>query len=181
MKGADFKSILLLFLAIPAATYLGRELGGSAAEQANERDAARAAATTPAPSQSPKTELRVVASSQDAEGVTQDQLDLTFLKNFEAYTVERVKVRANEYLASIGLPPSDVAMESEATYVDAGARRLVVIRLRGEGIRQVYIAGIVGPELRRVVCLRESEENIPVTYGACGEKIEEVFGAKIDV
>lgn len=135
--------------------------------------------TTIAPESAAGPALTVLTSSQDAEGTTQDDLDLTFLKLLEAWVVERVRARANEYLVSSGQPPSAARLEAESLYVDAGPRRLAIIRLRGDGIREVFITGIVGPELRRVVCMWESEESISVSYGPCGDTIAEFFGARI--
>jgi hypothetical protein len=106
-------------------------------------------------------------------------MDLTFLKNLEAWTSEGVRIRTQEYLASIGQPDVPVDITSEATYVEQGHVKLAVVRLRMTGVRQVFIAGIVRDQLRRVGCVGESEENIPISYGPCGEKIEEIFGVKI--
>lgn len=105
---------------------------------------------------------------------------MNFLKNLEAYTVERVKVKTKEYLVSQGHPNADVHFTSEATYVESGPVKLAVIRLRAsEGSNQVFIAGIIGNELKRVACVRNSTETIPISYGVCAEKIKEVFGTKI--
>ena len=126
-------------------------------------------------------EIRVVAASQDAEGVTQNDLDMAFLKKIEIYTVERVKVKAKEYLASRGQTDAQVELISESLYVEAGRLKLAVVRLRAplEGSSQVHVAGIVGKELKRVVCVRNSPESVPISHGACADKIEEVFGVRI--
>lgn len=153
--------------------YVGGYLGKSTAQHINEREAA--SASKPSANQ----EIGVVVSSQDSEGVTQQNFDLNFLKNLEIYTVERVKIKTKEYLASQGYPNADVNFTSEATYVESGPMKLAVIRLRAEGSNQVFIAGIIGKELKRVACVKNSTETIPISYGVCGEKIKEVFGVKI--
>lgn len=169
----SWKTVLLLLLAIPIVSLVARYAGGSAAEAINAREAeaARLARSSAV--------IRTVSSSQDAEGVTQDQMSIDFLHNFESYAVERIKVKAEDYLASIGRPNDQVNLSSEATYVLSGAVKLAVIRISDAGSRQVLIAGIVGKELRRVICVRDSVEDIPLSYGPCAEKVKEVFGVGI--
>jgi len=123
--------------------YVGGYLGKSTAQHINEREAA--SASKPSANQ----EIGVVVSSQDSEGVTQQNFDLNFLKNLEIYTVERVKIKTKEYLASQGYPNADVNFTSEATYVESGPMKLAVIRLRAEGSNQVFIAGTQASRLRK--------------------------------
>ena len=169
MKKFDWKYLVLVVLAIPVVNQLAGYLGQSAAQHVNEKETLRV------PQQAAKEDVRVLVSSQDAEGVTKEKFDLDFLKNLEAYTLERVKIKIRE------LPNSpQIDITSEATYVESGSQKLAVIRLRGsDGSNQVFVAGIVGKELKRVTCLRNSTETVPISYGACGDKIEEVFGARI--
>ena len=174
MKQWNWKHIILFILAIPVVNHLAGYLGKSAAQHVNEREAASA------PRPSTNQEIRVVVSSQDSEGATQQNFDLNFLKNLEAYTVERVKLKTKEYLASQGYSNTNVDFTSEATYVESGSMKLAVIRLRAsEGSNQVFIAGIIGNEFKRVACVRNSTETIPISYGVCADKIKEVFGVKI--
>lgn len=173
MKNLRWKVVVLLLLAIPIVNFVGGRIGQRAAEVVNAREAA---VVRSAPAHA---SIRTVSSSQDAEGVTQEQMSIEFLRNFENYTVERAKVKAKEYLASIGRPNDQVSLSSEATYVQSGAVKLAVLRISDPASRQVLIAGIVGRELRRVVCVRESVADIPISYGACAEKVKEVFGVTI--
>ena len=174
MKQWNWKHIILFFLAIPVVNHFAGHLGKSAAQHVNDREAASA------PQPTANQEIRVVVSSQDSEGATQQNFDLNFLKNLEAYTVERVKVKTKENLASKGHPNADVSFTSEAIYIENGPMKLAVIRLRAsEGSNQVFIAGIIGNELKRIACVRNSTETIPMSYGVCAEKIKEVFGTKI--
>ena len=150
--------------------FVAGHIGRSTAERVNEQEVLAKRAASPSPA------IRTLVSSQDAEGVTQDQMNLDFLKNLEAYTVQRVTAKTNENLAASGHPNLKAQFSSEATYVEGGPTKLALIRLSTTGARQIFIAGIVGRELKRVLCLRESEEAIPVASGPCADKIKEVFG-----
>ena len=168
-----WKMVLTLLVGIPIVNFFAGQIGKSAAERVNEREAAtsRAASSTSA--------IRTLVSSQDAEGVTQAQFDLAFLKNLESYTIQRATIKAKERLTSLGYPNASVQYRSEATYVESGSMKLALIRISTEGTRQIFIVGIVGRELKRILCLRASEESIPVTSGACADKIREVFGVSL--
>lgn len=169
MKQFDWKYLVLFVLAIPVVNQLASYLGTSAAQHMNERE------QVSRPVQVAEQSIRVIASSQDAEGVTQKHLDMNFLKNLEAYTVERIRTKIRE------LPNSpQIDITSEATYVESGPMKFAVIRLRGsDNSNQIFIHGIVGNDLKRVACLRNSTEAIPISYGVCADKIKEVFGTKI--
>lgn len=174
MKDFNWKHLVLLLLAIPIINQLAGYLGRSAGQQANKIEAANS------PPPPPKQDIRVAASTQDSEGVTQQNFDLQFLKSLEAYTVERVTLKAKEFLASQGHANTQLNISSEAIYAESGPMKLAVIRLRGsDGSNQIFITGIVGNELKRVACIRNSTETIPISYGICAEKINEVFGIKI--
>ncbi len=138
----------------------------------------------PAPARSADDpEIRVVASRQDSEGVTQDQLSPAFLNNFEAYTLQRVNVLAAQAAKDQGgTGAAPVITSSGATYVDAGGRKLAVLRLEGsDKSSQVMVAGIVGTELVRVLCARTSLERVPLSYGPCHDKVKEAFGVELSV
>jgi hypothetical protein len=169
MKKFDWKYLVLFVLAIPVVNQLASYLGTSAAQHVNEREAVSRSA------QAADRNIRVIASSQDAQGVTQKNFIMSFLWNLEAYTVERIKTKIRE------LPNSpQVDITSEANYVESGPMKLAVIRIRGsDNSNQIFIHGIVGNELKRVACFRNSTEAIPISYGVCADKINEVFGAKI--
>jgi hypothetical protein len=174
MKQFNWKYLVLIVLAILLLKPISNYLGKTAAQHANERESSNS------PPHIVNNEIRIVVSSQDAAGVTQQNFDISFLKNLEAYTVERVKLKAKEYLVSQGHPNAPLDIVSEATYVTSGTTKLAVIRLRGaDGSNNVFIAGIINNELKRVACVRNSLETIPITYGVCGEKIKEVFGSMI--
>ena len=117
MKRLTWKHLLLLVVAVAVVTQFAGYLGRSAAERVNSREAS-------SPVRQASSEIQVVVSSQDAEGVTQDRMDMVFLKNLETYTVERVTLRAREFLASQGQPNARLGdITSEATYVETGPLR----------------------------------------------------------
>lgn len=174
MKQLNWKYLVLIVLAILLAKPIGSYLGKIAAQHTNKRDSLNS------PPHDVKNEIRVVVFSQDAEGVTQQDLDLVFLKNFETYTIERVKLNAKKYLTSQGYPNANLDIISEATYVESGTRKLAIIRLRYlNDSNQVFIAGIIDNELKRIACISGTQLTIPITYGVCGEKIKKVFGTMI--
>jgi hypothetical protein len=162
---------LVLLTGIAVVNSVRGQSGKPAAEHLN----ARAAVGQPAVAV--ETPIRALVSSQDAEGVTQAQMNLAFLKKFESYIVERITIKkTRESLAAAGYPDASVHFTSEATYVESGRTKLAFIRMSGQHSRSIVVAGIVGPELKRVLCIRESDVPIPVTRGACRDKIHEVFG-----
>lgn len=171
MKQFSWKHVVVLLLAIPLVNQLAGYLGRSEAQRQIEE--IRSPQTT-------KQEIKVVVTSQNSEGATQQNFDINFLSNLEAYTVERVKANTNKALASQGLEPLQSDITSEAMYVWGGSRKLAVIRLRQPGgSNSIFISGIIGDEFTRIACVSDVIESISITSGVCAEKIEEVFGSKI--
>lgn len=125
-------------------------------------------------------EVKTYVSSQDAEGLTQASFTLEFLKGIEAYTVERVRVKAAEYLASVGKAGQKVALSAESTYLEIGSKKLIVIRITdGSGNTSVTIGGLIGQEFKRVLCTKTTPGAPSISYGPCGQKVSEVFGVKL--
>ena len=125
----------------------------------------------------PAAEVRTFVSTQDAQGITQASLDSSFLKLIESYTLERVRIKANEYLASIGKRNERVQLTSEATYVYGGNQKLIIIQIIDKnGVVNLIVGGIVGSEFKRVMCLKTTPGSPPISHGPCGAKISEVFG-----
>lgn len=174
MKQFNWKKILFFILAISYVNWATSFISNSVAEKINDREYAQNQA------QKPESKVKVVVASQDAEGVTQDKLDINFLNNLEAYTLERVKVKTKERLVSLGYPDTEVNFTSEATYVQSGKTKLAIVRIKSPNAgNQVHISGIEGAELKRIGCVTTSQTTIPISYGKCGEKIKEVFGSMI--
>lgn len=123
MKQLNWKHFVLFLLAIPIVNYVASNLG----ESVGRRDSnSRLSNNVNPPSDAP---IQTVVSVQDSEGITGENLNLTFLKNLEAYTLKRFKVKVNESLQAQGIPQSDIEVVSEAVYVEAGAKKLAIIRL----------------------------------------------------
>lgn len=116
-------------------------------------------------------------SSQDAAGITQKDMGPEFIKNLELYTLERVTVKTTEALAAQGLSNPRVEFAAESTYLEIGGAKLAIVRLRSpDGANQAWIVGIVGKELKRVLCLTSQSATVLVSRGPCGDRIREVFG-----
>lgn len=125
-------------------------------------------------------EVRAFVSTQDAEGVTQADFDIDFLQQTEAYMLEATRVKADEYLASIGKSAIKSKLTSQATYMEVDTKKLMIIRISDEaGVTSVTVAGVVGNEFKRVTCVKKSPGAPPVLYGPCGQKISSTFGVKL--
>lgn len=123
--------------------------------------------------------IAVMVGSEDAEGVTQKDFDMRALKMLESRTVEQLKGKMQSYLRSQGQATTIPRLTSESNYVELDKRKLAVVRINSPRVlNQVFVFGIIGQELRRVACVRTTDfdESIPLFYGACGERIKEVFG-----
>ena len=103
------------------------------------------------------------------------------LLNVPIQHTKGIKQKTKERLASQGYPNAEIDISSEATYVESGSMKLAVIRffLSSDGSSAVFVHGIIGNELKRIGCVKISNERIPISYGTCADKIKEVFGIKI--
>lgn len=123
------------------------------------------------PRQSPS--IVVMAGSEDADGVTQADLDLNVLKWLENRTVERLRIKMEEYLRAQGQSAALPKLQAESNYVELGKQKLAVVRIKSpQTANQLFVFGIKGKEFKRVSCIRTTklEESIPLFYGPCGEK-----------
>lgn len=179
MKNFSRKQWVLFLLAIPVVIQIASYLGNSLGLYVNKREKSVA---TPSTSnlQTPHPAMRVVVSSQDAQGVTARDMDINFLHRLEQYTVESITEKVKKGRAAQGYSGPDIELMPESVFVEAGANKLAVIRLRGsDNSFSVFLVGIVGNELKKVVCTQSSPDPIPITSGLCGEKVKEVFGSMI--
>ena len=168
MRAINWRTFVLLILAIPVVTSIARRAGSWAGQRQNAIEAANSPASTVPP-------LQVVVSRQDSEGATAADLGPVFLKNFETYTVERMTARTQDIYKQRGIAGA-VAFSAESNYVELEGAQLAVVRLRGpEGSTAVVLAGILGTELVRVSCVSTAPQEIPITFGPCGQKVREVF------
>lgn len=118
-------------------------------------------------------EIKTLVSSQSSDGVTTDNFDVNFLNNLESYTAARLNQKLLENAST-----KNLKVNTSATYVGTGLQKLAIIRVttNGDDTNQVLVFGIVKNELVKVICTRESNIQIPITSGVCGNKISEVFG-----
>ena len=126
--------------------------------------------------------LIAVSASEDANGVTQADFNLSMLKDFEQRTLSTIRKKTIDQMRSQGDSSPPPKIRSEAHYLEAGRMKLAVVRLISPGsVNQVYTFGIVGSELRRVACVRTENFNqsIPVFSGPCGEKIRQTYNVTL--
>lgn len=177
MKNLSWKQWVLLLLAIPVVQQLASYVGGSLGRYGNQREALTQSPTNPDTSPPP---IRVIVSSQDAEGVTSNQMDIPFLRRLEQHTITSIKEKVRKSRAAKGYSGPDLELQAESVFVEAGSNKLAVVRLRGsDNSFSVFLVGIVGNELRKIACTRPHPDPIPITSGPCSEKVKEVFGAGI--
>lgn len=126
----------------------------------------------------------VIAMStvQSAEGVTDMDLDQAGLKNLETWTVNKIIEKSKSKYAEMGYDPNtfNPKIDANSVYVSVSGKKLAVIKINMDNsVRSVTIVGIKGNELHRVNCMRNSNHDIPVWSGECGNKIQEVFGVSL--
>lgn len=126
--------------------------------------------------------LRTIGTIQNADGLTEHQMDATFLSKLEAYTVERVWVNTRRSLINRGVVAQVSRPNSSSVYVLAGGQKFAVVRTQArdgsEVVHSLFLLGVFGKEVRRVSCVSAGHE-IALTFGACADKIKEVFGRRI--
>lgn len=126
--------------------------------------------------------VTVAVTTQDAEGVTESELDGESLKGLETWMVQTMLQKGRNSYASMGYNPNDFkpSVDRNSVYMSVGGKKLAVIKITlDNSVKSVAIIGIMGNELQRITCLRGSNHDIPVWSGACGEKIEEIFSLSI--
>lgn len=121
----------------------------------------------------------VMSTVQSAEGVTEADLDQAGLKNLETWTVNKILEKSKSKYVELGYDPNNFnpKIDANSVYVNINGKKLAVIKINMDNfVRSVTIMGIRGNELYRVNCIRNSNHDIPVWSGECGNKIQEVFG-----
>ena len=91
-----------------------------------------------------------------------------------------VRLCSDKSLESKGMSVKNLNIQSESVYVESNGKRFAVIRCKGpDKLISVLVLGFAGNEVKRVMCLSETSDTIPISYGVCGEKIKEVFGVSM--
>ncbi|MEE9913634.1 MAG: hypothetical protein K4571_18130 [Deltaproteobacteria bacterium] len=174
MKNMNWKYFIIILLAIPVVSYIGKTVGENAAIKQNEKENNYNVQNSSVES------IKVFVTTQDAGGAIEQQMDMNFLRNLENYTAERLKTNINKSLESKGISAGDLNIKSESVYVESGGKKFAVIRHKGpDKLVSVIVLSIVGSKLKRVTCLSQNSDSIPIAYGVCGNKIKEVFGVSI--
>lgn len=134
-----------------------------------------------ASAQKPNVIMQTLISSQDAEGMTRKDMTMNFLSSLENYNRQQLQIKTQANLEAKGFPNKTVVIKSESVYLETGGQKLAVIRLADQFdmTRTVIIHGLVGRELKRVLCNRASNEQISLVNGPCAEKIREAFGVSL--
>lgn len=127
-------------------------------------------------------DLKIASSSEPSNGVTQNDMDIKFLKNAEKYFIDRIENIAKKTATEQFGEPSniDASMNHESLYVESNGIKFAVIRFSyPEQSNGVIVLAIQGEELKRVACAGMTSEKISITSGPCADKIKETFGTAI--
>jgi len=170
-----WKAVLLVVIAAPFVHFFATEAGKQTANSVNRE-------TQSQPNRvNSEEEVRVRVDISAANGITQDDMDMEFLRQFERAMAQEMKAAIEKSMADSGYPNQDLDVSSSAQYTYAESTKLLILRLQIGPVNQTLVTGIVGDEQRLVTCVAASQESIPITHGKCGDAIKETFGAGIGV
>ena len=131
--------------------------------------------------------IRVVTTLESSNGLTENDMDMNMLSAFEEQVKAEFLENSKQSFMRQGYSEDlfDGGARSTSHYVMRSGRKLGIVNISGffmstnqTVIQIVRTFGLVDDGLATVGCLRLSDEAIPVTFGACGEKVNEVFGVK---
>lgn len=123
-----------------------------------------------------KQQIHTIVARQDAEGLTESQMDLDMLKRLEQHVKVSVQQHANAYLESKSLPPITAAWRTNSAYVEKAGRKFGVVRLNADAVRAAYVFGVRGEDILIVACIGIDVPSLTISFGSCGDKIKETFG-----
>lgn len=154
-------------------------LFGTVAQLYVRGSAARPTAQQVAPSnvQRPGVDVVTAVATQSSEGVTEADLDQQGLMRLQDWvvnmTVEKTAlVSGDSEFDTVAFTQS---LSPQSVYITVAGKKFAVTKMSPPGARLVSIIGISGDELIRVVCVRDSPEEIVVLSGACGQEISRSF------
>ncbi len=119
---------------------------------------------------------------QNSEGITEFDFNQSLLDTFESWTIETLIKKGKRSYADNGYDPDnyDPDIDTNSVYIDANGKRLAVIKINiNNFVRMVVIIGIKKDQIYRVNCLRNSNHDIPLWSGNCGDKVLEAFGVSM--
>jgi hypothetical protein len=131
----------------------------------------------------PAAQVTAAITIQDAEGVSEADLDLNALKQMELTLVQITERKMRAVFKRDGLDPATAKFEIDgSSYVIVGGKKLAFIKARlGSDVREVWILGFHQGQFLRVTCYGDTGgEDIPYFYGPCGQKIKEAFGVTLN-
>jgi len=127
----------------------------------------------------------VFTTLQDAEGATEEDFNVEELNKLELWSKLLAIEKGSKIYATGNVPAklTDIP-DVDAMYVTVGGKKLAVIKMTlyppndsGKSIfKMVRIIGFTDKGLESVLCGREGNQDVPVWSGACGGKIQEIFG-----
>ena len=77
--------------------------------------------------------IQTAISSQDAEGMTQQNMNIDFLENLENYIRKQTEIKAQAFLDANGMHKKKVVVKAEGVYIETGGQKLAVIRVSDQG------------------------------------------------
>lgn len=172
LRFVSIVTILMLLLGTVAQLYVRGSVAQPAAQQ-----------VAPPSIQGPAADVITAVSTQSSDGVTEADLDQQGLMRLQDWIV-------NMTAEKTALVSGDAAFDSAAytqslnpqsVYISVAGRKLAVTKLRPPRARIVSIIGIRGNELIRVLCMRDSPEDIVVLSGACGREVSRSFQITLPV
>jgi|GEM_PF-4400398 hypothetical protein len=125
-------------------------------------------------------EKRVMVTRQEAQGVTEADIDAAGAQRFADYAASRSNKHAEKYAKDRGWLSPTEAVIGEGTVIEVDGRRLVIVRLKADGaVIAVEVIGIDDDELVRVLCTGDLDSEATLTDPACMNHIEATFGVRI--
>ena len=171
MQEIDWKKFLLIAVAVIIGANLAGNFFGRIVSDSGPQ---RAAGPVAVP------QLQVVSSSQSADGVTEQDFSPQLAEAIARHGVSRITAELEAMAKQSGLKLPTPRIHSESTVIQTKGRKLAIIRYEiNAATRAVEIIGISGSLLHRVMCTRDSLDEILITSGPCAEKIHEVYGVRI--
>lgn len=145
-------------------------------EKANERDRQQIA------KDSGLAPIKAYLTSQSSEGTASEDLTIEGLSNIESWVKEVLTNKIKDYYIENGLeiPKEAPSISSQSGLITVDQVKLGVITINVDNaMRERVIVGIKEGKFLRVTCIRESNHDIPISYGNCGDFITKTFGVVI--
>jgi hypothetical protein len=101
------------------------------------------------------------------------------LTAIELTTTNKFKEKMVDIMIADGIKQPKFEINASSVYVTVQGLKLAVVKLKIESTNQVFIYGIKGDELLRVLCISQTKKTIPISYGKCGEAIKKVYGVDV--